>query len=137
MRYLLDEGWPPFFARLLNQTFYTEHENPVVLSTRDMALLGIQDPYWMPMLERRVQDGNERWTIVTRDKLRPHRKEMFVSPLKFAILADDWWSTASRLMLWEALSKYWPILRAYAESSSTNVFRLSRYGQIFEYLNPD
>ncbi len=136
MLYLLDEGWPPFFARLLNQQFYPEHDNPVVLSTRELALLGVKDGDWMPILEQRVQDDNEQWTIVTRDKMRPHHREMFASPLKFAILADDWWSTASRLELWDALSRYWSILQAYAESSSANVFRLSRYGKISDFQEP-
>ena len=130
MQYLLDEGWPPFFARLLNQQFYPEHDDPVVLSTRDLALLGVQDTHWMPLMEQRVEDNNEQWTIVTRDKMRPHRDEMAISPLKFAILADDWWSAASRVELWDALSRHWSTLQTHAESSSANVFRISRYGSI-------
>lgn len=136
MRYLLDEGWPPFFARLLNQQFYPEHDSPVVLSTRDLVFLGVQDIHWMLVLEQRAEDNNELWTVITRDKMRPHRKDMFASPLRFAILADDWWSAATRLELWNALSEYWPVLKAHAESASAHVFRLSRYGQIHDFSAP-
>ena len=133
MRYLLDEGWPPFFARLLNQTFYPEHENPVVLSARYLDFLGIGDGDWIPVLEQQDRDDNEGWTVVTRDRMDEHRTEMFASTLKFAILADANWSSARRHQLWENLSRHWPTLERHSVSPLSKVFRMSYRGHISEH----
>ena len=106
MLYLLDEGWPPDFARLLNQQFYPEHDSPVVSSSRDLALLGVKDGDWMSILEQRVHDLHEQWTIVTRDRMRPHLVEMTISSLKFAILVDFRWANARKPELWQMLCQY-------------------------------
>ena len=130
MLYLLDEGWPPDFARLLNQQFCPEHSSPVVQHIRDLISLGVDDSDWMTQLEQRVQIHNEQWTVITRDKMKIHRVAMSASPIKFAILVDLRWANARKPELWRTICQYWPRLQQHAETSSANVFRLSDSGEI-------
>ena len=144
MLYLLDEGWPYSFVRRLYQQFYLGYSTNTVQHVRDLEFDGKKDPVWMPLLEQRSQDNNEQWVIVTRDKMRQHRKEMRVSPLIFAILVDGGWADKSGLQLWRALYRNWPVLQVHAASfckdwpclqvhaitPSVNVFSLKPNGEI-------
>ena len=130
MRYMLDEGWPPEFAPLLNQQFYPGRQHPIVHHIGDLISLRVDDSDWMTELEQRISTHGETWTVITRDKLRIHRSAMSNSALKFAILVDLRWSTARKPELWQALSRYWLLLEHHAVSAPVNVFRLSYSGEI-------
>ena len=130
MLYLLDEGLPPDFAEQLNQLFYPQQYYPVVQHIRDLFALGTDDTDWMAELERRIEIYNEEWTVVTRDRMKIHGRAMSASPIKFAILVDLRWSNARKPELWQTLCQHWPLLQNHAESSPSNVFRLSYGGEI-------
>ena len=147
MRYLLDEGWPPMFARRLYQQFYLGHSTDTVQHVSHLNFDGVDEGVWLPTLEQRAQEHNEQWVLVTRDKMKPHRREMFASPLIFAILVDKKWSNARSLELWQTLYRNWPLLQthtalfctgwpclqSHAIPPAANVFNLSHDGKISDY----
>ena len=143
MRYLLDEGLPPDFASQLNRLFYPEFDPPPVVHSRDLRFLGIPDPVWIGYLAQRIDAYDEQWTIITRDRMRQHAADLLNSPLVFALLSGDGWARARKPDLWQRLSRYWPLLQLRAALSLTtpatpNVFRLSYYGRLSDYiLNQD
>lgn len=139
MRYLLDEGWPPDFASGLNRLFYPEFSPFPVLHLRDIGFLGVPDTVWINYLAQQSEADDERWTVVTRDRMRQHADDVFNSPLVFTIMADDGWARARKTDLWERLSRYWPLLQlraAAALPAFSNVFRLSYNGQVSNYHRP-
>ena len=137
MLYLLDEGWPPDFASRLNAEFYSAAASPVVHHARRLGFASAPDRAWINALESRTRALGENWTVITRDQMRQHRRIMFDSPLRFAVLGDDLWARARKPDLWLQLTTHWPRLHAYAISSSANVFRVAYDGRIYEYLPPE
>ena len=149
MLYLVDEGWPYSFTRLLYQQFYLGYSTNIIQHVRDLEFDGKKDPVWMPLLEQRSQEHNEQWVVVTRDKMRLHRREMFNGPLIFAVLVDGGWANAPRPQLWQALYRNWPFLQVHtasfcerwpclevnASTTSASVFSLQPNGEISDYYN--
>ena len=137
MRYLLDEGWPPDFASLLNEEFYPNSDRPVVHHVRQLAFVSAPDGVWITALEARTRTEGEIWTVITRDRMRQHRRIMFDSPLKFAVLADDLWARARKPELWQQLITLWPSIHDHATLPNSKVFRVAYDGRISEYRPPE
>lgn len=133
MQYLLDEGWPPDFASRLNEEFYPDSHRSIVYHVRQLAFVSTPNGVWITALEARTRTEGEIWTVITRDRMRQHRRIMFGSPLKFAILTGDLWARARKPDLWQQLTKVWPRIHAHATLPDAKVFSVAYDGRITEY----
>ena len=137
MRYVLDEGWPYDFARLLNTRHYPGANPLPVHTARDLGFYGRPDPKWVEELGRLARSERQQWTVVTRDRMRQHRPLIFATPLTYAILNHKTWGNASLDMLQDALLRHWPSLARQAARTRTGVFTIAFHtGKPKDYQPP-
>ncbi len=125
MPYVLDEGWPYDFAKLLNDAHHGGIDPPAVHTARDLGFYGRPDPEWLKELEQLAYSQGQQWTVVTRDRMRQHRRMLFTSPLTYAILNYKTWGNAGLAALQAALLQHWRRLTRQASRTKTGVFTIA------------